>query len=126
MKSYSLTTKKAKEKMVKARVGAINLPRVKYMAFGTGGISGGVVLECTENQENLHSEILRKEIDKYTLIAYNKCKYECTLLENELVGESITEIGLVDEEGDILAIRNFNVKFKDVDMQMRFFIEDEF
>ena len=125
--STSITTKIAKEKLIKARCGEKPLPKVMKMAFGNGGTNeDNEPLEIDIEQSSLNNEIGRKNIDGYNIIAYNKCEYFCTLLENELVNEKITEIALIDEEDDVIAIRNFKPKHKDNDMQLRFFIEDEF
>ncbi len=123
----SITTKIAKEKLIKARCGEKPLPKVMKMAFGNGGTNeGGEPLEIDLEQSTLNNEIGRKNIDGYKITAYNRCEYFCTLLENELVNEKITEVALIDEEDDVIAIRNFKAKYKDNDMQLRFFIEDEF
>lgn len=123
----SITTKIAKEKLIKARCGEKPLPKVSKLAFGKGGASeDDQPLNIDLEQCTLNNEILRKEIDGYKITVYNKCEYFCTLLEDELVNEKITEVALIDEEDDVIAIRNFKPKHKDNDMQLRFFIEDEF
>lgn len=125
--SYSITTNKAKEKLVKARAGAINLPPIAKMYFGKGGINGSnIVVECTPEQVELKDKIFEKDIDGYKFTDFNKCEYSCTLDETELADEGISEIALVDRDGDIVAIKNFSIKNKDGDMKMRFEIVDEF
>ena len=60
-------TKKARENLVKARAGAITLPKIIGMAFGEGGVNGsGVVIAPTESQSRLNKELFRKAIDGYT------------------------------------------------------------
>ena len=123
----AIVTLKARNKMLRARAGEIMLPKIAGFAFGNGGVdSSGNVLAPNENQESLNSELLRKEIDGYTMISDTKCRYECTLANEELAGESISEIALYDADGDIIAIKTFSAKGKDADFEMTFQIDDTF
>lgn len=123
----AVVTKKAKTKMLKARANIASLPTVKGFAFGNGGVdSNGNVLTPTETQNALNGELLRKEIDSATMISDTKCRYECTLLSNELVGKSISEVALYDTDGDLVAIKNFNPKSKDNELEMVFQMDDAF
>ena len=54
------------------------------------------------------------------------CRYECTLTEAELAGGYISEIGLYDENGDMVCIKSFRKKGKDDDLEMTFTIDDIF
>lgn len=122
-----IITKIARKKMVRARAGDIELPKIVGMAFGNGGVDGdGNIIEPSENQEVLNNELYRKEIDGYTLISDTTCRYECTLDTTELAGENISEIAMYDAEGDIVAIKNFMAKGKDSDLEMTFQIDDVF
>lgn len=120
-------TKAARSKMVKARAGAITLPKIVGMAFGTGGVdSSGQVVPPAESQTELNSEAYRKEIDGYKFLDDTTCRYECRLAEKELAGVSISEIGLYDEDDDILCIKTFTQKGKDSDLEMTFTLDDVF
>ena len=56
-----VVTKKARENLVKARAGAITLPKIIGMAFGEGGVSSsGTVIAPTESQSKLNKELLGK------------------------------------------------------------------
>lgn len=122
-----IITKKARVKLVKARAGAIELPKIVGMVFGNGGVdANGVVIPPTELQTGLTSELFRKEIDGYSFPADTTCRYECTLLESELVGEEISEIGLYDEEGDIVCVKAFTRKGKDDDVEQTYTLDDIF
>ena len=58
-----VVTKKARENLVKARAGAITLPKIIGMAFGEGGVSSsGTVIAPTESQSKLNKELFRKAI----------------------------------------------------------------
>ena len=79
-----IITKKARVKLVKARAGAIQLPKIVGMAFGNGGVDpSGQVIPPTETQTGLSNEIYRKEIDGYSFPEYTICRYVCTLSETE-------------------------------------------
>ena len=121
----AITTEVAKKKMLLARAGAQLLPKITNMAFGTGGVDAeGSVLEVGEKQQELNVEVLRKEIDEYEIISDTKIQYQCTLEEEELVGQQLSELALVDADGDLVAIKNFAVKEKDRDWKMVFKISD--
>lgn len=127
MASNVLITKKAREKLVKARAGAIVLPKIVGMAFGDGGCDdSGNVIAPEENQEELRHELYRKEIDGYSIIADTTCRYECTLAESELADSYISEIGLYDADGDLVCIKSFKRKGKDDDLQMTYVLDDVF
>lgn len=122
-----IVTAKRRSNLVKASAGAISLPTIVGMAFGDGGVdSSGAVQAPTEDQAALRHELSRKAVDKYTLTSDTVCRYECTLSETELAGESISEIGLYDSNGDIVCIKTFKAKGKDDDLQMTFTLDDIF
>ena len=125
--AQAVVTLKAKNKMMKARAGAITLPKIVGMAFGNGGVSsGGTVIQPEETQIALNGELLRKEIDSYEILSDTKCRYVCTLNNDELVGAHISEVALYDEEGDLVAIKNFLAKGKDSDLEITLQMDDEF
>lgn len=120
-------TKKGREKLVKARAGALTLPKITGMAFGSGGVNeSGTVIAPTESQEKLTKELYRKEIDTYSFPNDTTCRYECTLTESELAGAEISEIGLYDADGDIVCIKTFTRKGKDDDVQQTYVLDDIF
>ena len=120
-------TKKAREKLVKARAGAITLPKIVGMAFGNGGVdAAGTVKPPSESQATLYSEIYRKAVDGHSFPSSTTCRYECTLTESELAGEEISEIGLYDEVGDIVCIKTFTRKGKDDDIEQTYVLDDIF
>ncbi len=122
-----IITKKARENLVKARAGAIQLPKIAGMAFGNGGVDAdGTVIPPTESQSELTNEIFRKEIDCYSFPADTTCRYECTLTESELAGEEISEIGLYDEDGYLVCIKTFKRKGKDDYVEQTYILDDIF
>lgn len=83
----------AKKKMVKARAGISSLPKIVGMAFGDGGVdSGGTVKSHSADQNTLHHELLRKNVDGYEVLSDTKIRYRCTLAENELANTYISEV----------------------------------
>lgn len=123
----AIVTVTARSKMVRARAGEITLPVIAGFAFGTGGVdSASNVITPSENQTALKNEKLRKAYDSYSMISDTKCRYSCTLLASEMANENISEIGLYDADGDIVAIKNFKAKGKDSDIEMTFQLDDIF
>lgn len=116
-----------RKKMLRARAGEIQLPKIAGFVFGDGGVDqSGNVIAPLEAESELKNELLRKKYDKYTMLSDTKCRYECELKESELPGSSISEIGLYDADGDIITIKRFSAKGKDADMSMTFYINDTF
>ena len=127
MSQNVVITKKARKKLVQARAGAVALPAIVGMVFGSGGVDGADnVITPSDSQNELNNELLRKELDSYSFINDTTCRYECTLSESELEGEYISEIGLYDSEGDIVCIKNFTKKGKDGGLQMTYTLDDVF
>ena len=121
----AVITLKARKKMVQARAGAITLPPIVGMVFGTGGVDeAGMPVAPSGSDEGLKQEIFRKELDSYTFTDDTTCRYLCTLEVGECDNEEISEIGLYDSEGDITAIKTFKKKGKDSDLEMTFRIDD--
>lgn len=64
----------------------------------------------------LHHELLRKNVDGYEVLSDTKIRYRCTLAENELANTYISEVGLYDADGDMVAMKAFLKKGKDADI----------
>ena len=117
----------ARKKMVRVRAGDRELSPIAGMAFGTGAVdASGVPIPPTANDSSLKNEIFRKAVDSYTFTDDTTCRYLCTLSVSECAGENINEIGLYDEDGDIIAIKSFKNKGKDSDLEMTFQVDDIF
>ncbi len=127
MTQNQIITVAARKKMLRARAGEIQLPKIVGFVFGDGGVNAsGEVISPLESESKLKHEILRKAYDKYTILDDTTCRYECTIAENELPNAQISEIGLYDKDGDILVIKRFSKKGKDADLSMTFWINDTF
>ncbi len=126
--SQSVVTNVAKAKTVKVRAGMIdNLPKIVGMAFGDGAKSGTDYRAPLPTDTSLQNELLRQEVDSAVLQDDEiSVLYTCVLAKETLGGESINELALYDEEGDLVAIKSFTDKGKDSDMEMGFSVLDRF
>ncbi len=123
--AQAVTTILAKKKMLLARAGFQSLPKITQMAFGDGGAdSGGEALDPGETQQELNHELCRKDIDEVEIISDTKIRYRCVLGEDELQNQQISELALVDADGDLLTVKNFKPKGKDSDFIFKFEIND--
>lgn len=123
----SIITLKAKKKMVQARKGEITLPVITGIAIGDGAIDAdGNLIEPSEIDNSLKNELLRREYQRCEKITDTCYCYRMALNADELAGKVINEAALYDAEGDLLAIRVFDGKPKDADMEMAFEYEDRF
>ncbi len=120
-------TTKAKKKMLEARAGIAPLSKIVGMAFGTGGVNGSdEIVPHSPDQNALHNEAFRKEVDGYEVISDTCIRYKCTLEETELANTYISEIGIYDADGDMVAMKAFMKKGKDADMEVVFECDDTF
>lgn len=127
--TQSVTTVKGRSKLCKARAGLTTLPKITKMVWGDGGVEeGGSVKVPTGEETALYNKLLEKDISSVTLIGDDEttARYTGILEKTELAGENISEIGLVDAEGDLVVIRTFLPKGKDGDIEMTFNIDDIF
>lgn len=116
-----------REKLCKAHAGEKALPKIAKMAFGDGGLdSSGNVIPTTGNETALKKQLLVKNIDGYTFPIATTASYACTLEKNELADKDISEQGLIDDEGDLVAYKTFLGKGKDGDMKFIFNMEEIF
>ena len=123
----TIVTTKAKKKMLEARAGIIaSLPTIAGMAFGTGGYSGGAVVDHDPDDIALFSESYRQVIDGYTVISDTQIRYACTLAAGTLDNVTLSEVGLYDSAGDFVAFKSFLPKGKDADIEVVFECDDTF
>lgn len=120
----SLITLAGRKKMIEARAGVAALPPIVQIALGDGGVNeNGEVLEPAET---LNHELIRRNVDSITKLTDTSYRFSLNLTETELVDVAITEMGLVDSDGDIVSIKNFKPKIKDDGMEMTFQMDDKF
>lgn len=125
--AVGVMTVKGREKICKAHAGDLTLPQITYMAFGSGGVNeGGSVIETTGNETELGKELLRKTISSHSFIQPATMRYTVRIEKAELANQSISEMGLFDSEGDLVAYKTFLPKGKDGDMEFEFNMDEIF
>lgn len=120
----TLITLAGRTKMIKARAGVAALPPITQIALGDGGVDeNGNVLEPSDTLKN---ELIRRDVNSIVKVTETCYRFSLILTENELVDAEITEMALVDEDGDIVSVKNFKPKIKDEGMEMTFQMDDTF
>lgn len=118
-------TKIGKIKLVKAHTGDIVLPPITEMAFGDGGVDlNGNVIPTTGEETALKNMLLKKAIDGHSYPIETTARYTLTLSESELADKYISEQGLFDSEGQLIAYKTFMKKGKDGDMKFQFDMDE--
>lgn len=118
-----------RKKFCKAHAGDMTLPVITHMAWGDGGVDeNGTPKTASGNEIGLYQELMKKEIEThaYTDEAETTCRYTATLERGELTGSEISEMGLFDEEGDLIAYRTFMRKGKDADIPQIYDMDEIF
>ncbi len=122
-----VVTLAARRKMAQARKGEIALPVIVGIAIGDGAVDGsGSLILPEETDTRLKNELIRREYARCEKLSDVCYRYRMELGADELAGKRINEAALYDAEGDLLAIRVFSDKIKDMDMEMAFEYEDRF
>ena len=83
-----------------------------------------VIVPLAENVA-LKKEVVRKPYTSSTKTSDTSYEYTIKLEEDELVGTFISEMALIDEDGDVVAFSNFLAKGKD-ETEVTFTIEDNY
>lgn len=115
-----------REKLCRAHSGEAALPKIVKMAFGDGGMDGAGVRPTTGEEVTLQNELLKKDIDRHTFPIPTTCRYSCRLAKPDLANKQISEQGLIDEDGDLIAYKTFLPKGKDDDMEFVFDMDEIF
>ncbi len=128
MDNAGVTTVTGRKKLCRAHAGDITLPAITKMAWGNGGVDeSGQPITTTGNEIGLYNQLLVKDIESHE---YNEdqttCLYKATLEAGELDGEEISEMGLIDADGDLVVYRSFGRKFKDADIPQTYQISEIF
>lgn len=125
--AQGVITKIGREKLCKAHAGDITLPAIVQMGFGNGGVQAdGTVIATTGEEEALKHELLKKDINGHTYPETTTCRYSTRLLKTDLANQTISEMGLYDSEGDLVAYKTFLPKGKDDDMEFIFDMDEIF
>lgn len=127
--SGGITTVVGRRKLCMAHAGDAALPVITKMAWGDGGVDeNGQPREMTGNEIGLYNELLVKDIESHEYVndEQTTCRYKGTLEAGELTGKEISEMGLYDEEGDLIAYRTFMRKGKDADIPQIYDMDEIF
>lgn len=127
--AQGVITEIGRKKLCRAHAGDQVLPAITHMAFGSGGVDiDGNVIQTTGAETALKTELLKKEVDShsYTDEKETTCRYKVRLGKPELANENISEQGLFDADGDLIAYKTFLPKGKDDDMEFIFDMDEIF
>jgi len=120
-------TEKGREKLCKAHAGDISLPKLKYIAYGDGGVDENDVPYIVTGEEvSLRNELLRIEIQEHCFPEDTICEYQSELSKSDLANVYLSELGIFDEEGDLIIYETFLKKGKDDDMFFNFSLQEIF
>lgn len=114
----------AKLKMLKMRAIGSDGWQIKYFAYGTGLGDDGKKYTPTGKESALKNEVARVEIISATQLDDKSYQYLGEIPEDTANGEYITELGLVDSDGDLVCIKTFDKKLKKNGTAMVFKIDD--
>ncbi len=125
--AQGVITKIGREKLCKAHAGDSNLPPITQMGFGNGGVEAdGTVIPTTGDEITLRNELLRKDIHSHSYPETTSCRYSTRLDKLDLANQNISEMGLFDSNGDLVAYKTFLPKGKDDDMEFVFDMDEIF
>lgn len=126
MATKSVITKTRRKKMAEASHSTGNIAKITHIALGSGGVNadGTVIVPLAENVA-LKNEVVRKPYTSSTKTSDTSYEYTIKLEEDELVGVFISEMALIDADGDVVAFSNFLAKGKD-ETEVTFTIEDNY
>ena len=127
--SRGVITVTGRRKLCMAHAGDAGLPAITRMAWGSGGVdSDGQPLATTGNEIGLYQELMAKDIESHVYVGEGEttCRYTATLEAGDLSGESISEMGLYDADGDLVAYRTVLPKGKDADIPQIYDMDEIF
>lgn len=127
--SKGVITLTGRKKLCMAHAGDAELPKIVKMVWGDGGVDeSGEPKAATGNEVGLYHKLLEKEIKGHGYVNEEKttCRYTGILEAGELTGKDISEMGLLDEEGDLIAYRTFRRKGKDEDVPQTYDMDEIF
>lgn len=98
------------------------------MAFGDGGHNRDdlTAIQPSESQTALNHEVMRKPLASITNETEFSVTGRGTIESNELQGVQLSEAALLDTDGNLIAIKNFAPKVKELDERYQIEIEARF
>ena len=74
----------------------------------------------------LAHELIKKEVSSITKVSDTCYRFSIVLGEAEMTDAEISEMALIDSEGDTVIVKTFKPKIKDAGMEMTFQMDDKF
>lgn len=127
--TMGVITVTARKKLCESHAGDRELPKIAKIAWGDGGVEeDGTPKTASGNEIGLYHELLKKDVESHVYVGENHttCRYTATLEAGELTGKEISEMGLFDADGDLVAYRTFMRKGKDADIPQIYDMDEIF
>ena len=123
-----ITTTKGREKLAKALMGAITLPPITQIGFGTGGHDSGTGDPTQPNPlaTAVPGEIVKKNIESYSFPIATTASILGILEQTEGNGNSISAYGLYDSAGDLIVLMHTEPTPKTADTRIERTINNAF
>ncbi len=104
------------------------IPKITNIALGDGGVDEeGNPIPPNADQTALNNEIARFGVEGHTYPSPTTVCYTITIPKGEeYAGSKFNEMALVDEAGNLCAIKTMYTKQKDYDVEFTFEFNDEF
>lgn len=127
-KNTTITTLARRKGLAQITSGVITtLAKITHIALGDGGCDAeGEPKALIGNESELFNEIARYPIDGVSFPEETTARYAVTIPAADHAGKVFNEIGLVDEDGTVCAIKTMYPKRKDGDVIFTFTFDDEF
>ncbi|HIG0360381.1 phage tail protein [Clostridium botulinum] len=129
-KVTSITTDKVRKKLARAHVDATPIPRIIQAGWGTGGVDEeGNVLSPETTLTKVPGELIRNNIKSAALSEDGLgAIFIAELMPGEegVLYQKISSVGLYDEEGDLVLVKNFTPKQMDSDSKITIECTEEF
>ncbi|KEI16827.1 hypothetical protein G8S49_01560 [Clostridium botulinum C] len=126
----SITTNKARQKLAKSHYSGSTVPKITMAGWGTGGVDiNGDVIKPSSAAAQVAGEIIKNKIKTSTLSQDGlSVIFTAELMPGEagVLNQKISTVGLYDEEGDLVLIKNFTPKQMDTDSKITIECTEQF
>lgn len=122
-----VTTNKVRAKLARALGVTGRLPIVTHMAFGTGGVTAdNVPIAPTPDMNALRREVFRIPVSEVTFPVPTTVQFLAELSLPAHNGHELSELAIVDEDGDLVGIQSFSIITKQDRVTLKFYWICEF
>ncbi|MDK2751207.1 phage tail-collar fiber domain-containing protein [Vreelandella aquamarina] len=112
----AITVNSYRRRLASTMAGGATAKKIAFMAFGDGGHNANLTAKAPDpEQTSLNNELMRKPLtavvqeDDFSVTGRGMLDYD------ELVGYAISEAALLNEDGDLVGVKNFAPKVKESD-----------